>query len=82
MAQCALAGRIQREFFLKNANFRPVHHNDVNRAVDFAIEKQIGGQYKVRGDEKISINNFIKLIEHACEKGPGSTKALSKVPFL
>ena len=82
MAQCALAGKIQREFFLENANFRPVHHNDVTRAVDFAIEKQIGGQFKVRGDEKISINNFMKLIEHACEKGPGSTKALSKVPFL
>jgi len=24
----------------------------------------------------------MKLIEHACEKGPGSTKALSKVPYL
>lgn len=82
MAQCALAGRIQREFLLENANFRPVHHADVTRAVEYAIDHSLGKQLKVRGDEKISIKDFLRLIEHSCDKTPGATKALPKVPLL
>lgn len=82
MAQCALAGRIQREFLLENANFRPVHHADVTRAVEYAIDHQLGKQFKVRGDEKISIKNLLRMIETSCDKTPGATKALAKVPLL
>lgn len=38
MAQSVLAGRIHREFKLENANFRPIHHEDVAKAVAHAIE--------------------------------------------
>lgn len=54
----------------------------MTRAVEYAIDHSLGNQLKVRGDEKISIKNFLRLIEHSCDKTPGATKALSKVPLL
>jgi len=83
MAQCALAGKIHREFFFtKEANFKPIHHDDVTRAVAHAMEHPIHDQFKVRGEEKISIKALLNLIEQSCDKTPGSTRALTKIPFL
>lgn len=82
MAQCVLAGGIQKEFFSQNANFMPVHHADVTRAVAHAMENPTHGQFSVRGDEKLSIKNLLNLVEKASDKEEGSTKALRKIPLL
>lgn len=59
-----------------------MHHADVTQAVAHAIENPKHGQFKVRGDEKVSIKELMSLIEHSCEKAPGSVKQHSKIPFL
>lgn len=43
LAQCVLAGRIQKEFMYENANFRPIHHTDVTQAVAHAIDNPVHG---------------------------------------
>lgn len=64
IAQCVLAGRIHSEFFFeKECKFRPIHHDDVTRAVAHAIENPVHDQFKVRGDEKVSIKDLLRMIE-------------------
>ena len=83
MAQSVLAGKIPSEFFFsKEANFNPVHHADLTRAIAHAIENPVHDQFKVRGEEKVSIRELLNLVEHSCDREAGSTKAHSRIPFL
>lgn len=83
MAQCALAGKIPSEFFFtKEANFKPVHHADLTRAIAHAMDHPVHEQFKVRGEEKISIKDLLGLVEHSCGKEAGSTKGHFRIPFL
>ena len=92
MTQCVLAGAIPREFLsVKNittqfddntANFRPVHHDDVIRAVAHAMANPQHGQFKVRGADKVSITDLLHLVERSCGKDEGSTKQQVRIPFL
>lgn len=91
MTQCALAGKIPREFLggkeITNtsdatANFKPVHHDDVIQAVAHAMANPKHGQFSVRGDEKLSIKDLLNLVEHSCEREEGSTKKHLRIPFL
>jgi len=83
MAQSVLAGKIPSEFFFTDeANFNPLHHSDLTRAVAHAMENPHHDQFSVRGEEKISIKDLLGLIEQSCEKEQGSTKAQLRIPLL
>lgn len=68
--------------YSKECKFRPVHHDDVTRAVAHAMEHPIHDQLKVRGEEKISIKDLLRMVEQSCDKAPGSTKTFTRIAFL
>lgn len=83
MAQCATAGSIKAPFTAENgALFKPLHQDDLLRAVSMGLDKKLSGQFALRGGDQIDIKSLLGLIEKSCGKEEGSTKALREIPGL
>jgi len=67
MAQCAIAGKIYKEFKSDAAMFSPVHHDDLAQAVRHSLESPRPGQFAVRGDEETSMKHLLELVERSCD---------------
>lgn len=82
MTQCAFAGKIQAPFLADKGSFKPVAQADLTRAVTLGLEKGLSGQFAVQGAEEVTPAALMKLVETACGKEAGSTKARKQLPVL
>ena len=83
MAQCATVGSIKAPFTVENgAQFKPLHQDDLHRAVSTGLDSGLKGQFALRGGDSIDIKSLLGLIEKSCGKEEGSTKALREIPGL
>lgn len=71
MAQSAFAGKIPKSFLNANALFKPVHAEDLSKAVDNKLTNGGNGHFAVRGNDEISIKDFLNVVEKACGKSEG-----------
>ena len=82
MTQCVFAGKIQAPFLSEDAKFKPVHHDDLTRAVSQSIDGSITGQYALRGAEEVSIVQLLNMVEKSCGVEEGNTKARFETPVF
>jgi len=85
MQQCAMAGKIPHAFIDKEAsfNYRPVHHDDLSRAIQTAFNNQHSGQsFAVSGSEEMTIRELMGYLEVAAGKDAGTTNAKRELPFF
>jgi len=81
IAQSAFAGKLPASFFNEAAKFSPIHYEDLARAIAHKLENAGHGQFAVRGEEELSIKQLVNVIEKACGKPEGHTKAKRTLPF-
>lgn len=48
---------------MKEAVFKPVHSDDVSRAVAHVLANGVSGHYSLRGGEEFTIKQLVQLIE-------------------
>lgn len=83
MAQCAMVGSIKGSFVAEDgAHFKPINQADLNRAISLGLDRNINGQFALRGEESVTAKELLNLIERSCGKEADSTKALREIPFL
>lgn len=85
MTQCAMAGKAPSAFIDKEAkfNYRPVHHDDLSRAIQTAFNNEHAGQsFSVAGSEEMSIRELMGYLERAAGKDEGTTVAKRQLPFI
>lgn len=78
MAQCALAGKINKDIGAsKGFQYKPVSSEDLSKAVETALSKsdQVKGQrFAVDGSESVTLNELLHHIERSVGNEEGSTK--------
>ena len=77
-----MVGKIQKQFFSENALFKPVSQDDLVKAISYARESGLSGQWAVRGDQEVSAKELLKIVELACGQTDGSTKPRTELPLL
>ena len=48
---------------MKEAVFKPVHSDDVSRAVAHVLANGVTGHFSLRGGEELTIKQLVQLIE-------------------
>lgn len=62
--------------------FKPVHQDDLTRAVATSMEGRMTGQYGLRGSDEVSAQQLMNLVEKSCGLESGATKARFQMPLL
>ena len=48
---------------MKEAVFKPVHSDDISRAVEHVLANGVSGHFSLRGGEELTIKQLVQLIE-------------------
>ena len=71
MQQCAMTSKIQAPFLSQEGNFKPISQADLTRAIVYARDTGLSGQWAVRGEQNVTPKQLMNIVEQACGKQEG-----------